>query len=89
MVRFPTLLITDSVEALRDTNGFPGMKILQFGFSKDAEGNNNYYNDILPHNWQENFVAYTGTNDNNTTLGWFNSLDAQDKEMVLTYGAGG
>nr|WP_321304127.1 4-alpha-glucanotransferase [uncultured Sphaerochaeta sp.] len=78
-------LMTDSVEALRDDNGFPGMKILQFGFSKDEQGRSNYYDDFLPHNWQENFVAYTGTHDNNTTLGWFNSLDVQDKEMVLTY----
>lgn len=78
-------LMTDSVEALRDDNGFPGMKILQFGFSKDEKGRSNYYDDFLPHNWQENFVAYTGTHDNNTTLGWFNSLDVQDKEMVLTY----
>ncbi len=78
-------LMTDSVEELRDTNGFPGMKILQFGFTKDEDGKNNYYDDFLPHNWAEHFVAYTGTHDNNTTLGWFRSLDKQLKDMVLTY----
>ncbi len=78
-------LLTDSVEELRDTNGFPGMKILQFGFSKDSEGKSNYYDDFLPHNWKDNFVAYTGTHDNNTTLGWFHALDTQDRKMVLTY----
>ncbi len=78
-------LMTESVEKLRDENHFPGMKILQFGFSRNENGEPNYHDDFLPHNWDENFVAYTGTHDNNTTLGWFRSLDAQDKEMVLSY----
>ncbi|MCK9598529.1 MAG: 4-alpha-glucanotransferase [Sphaerochaeta sp.] len=78
-------LMTPSVEELRNSNGFPGMKILQFGFGKDEKGQPNYYDDFLPHNWDEHFVAYTGTHDNNTTLGWFTSLDEDDKQMVLSY----
>lgn len=78
-------LMTPSVEELRDSNGFPGMKIFQFGFSKNADGKPNYHDDFLPHNWDEHFVAYTGTHDNNTTLGWFSSLDDQDRQMVLSY----
>lgn len=78
-------LMNASVERLRDDNGFPGMKIFQFGFSLNDRGECNYYDDFLPHNWDENFVAYTGTHDNNTTLGWFTSLAEQVKQMVLAY----
>jgi 4-alpha-glucanotransferase len=58
-------IITDKVKALRDQFGLPGMKILQFAF--DGNPDNSY----LPHNHIENCVVYTGTHDNNTTLGWF------------------
>ncbi|MCA1558371.1 MAG: 4-alpha-glucanotransferase [Acidobacteria bacterium] len=60
-------LITPDVEALRKEFGFPGMRILQFGFSGDAD------NKFLPHNYEHEDVAYTGTHDNDTTLGWFNA----------------
>ena len=60
-------VITPDVEALRDDFGFPGMRVLQFAFSKDATDLN------LPHNYVQNVVAYTGTHDNNTAVGWFNS----------------
>jgi 4-alpha-glucanotransferase len=60
-------VITPDVEALRDDFGFPGMRILQFGFSSDAS------NLDLPHNYHKNVVVYTGTHDNDTTAGWFNS----------------
>jgi len=60
-------VITPDVEKLRDEFGFPGMRILQFGFSSDTKNND------LPHNYIQNSVAYTGTHDNDTTLGWFNS----------------
>ncbi len=60
-------VITPDVEALRDEFGFPGMRILQFGFSSDPQ------NKDLPHNYVQNSVAYTGTHDNDTTVGWFNS----------------
>ncbi len=60
-------VITPDVEELRDSFGFPGMRILQFAFGGDAK------NHDLPHNYIKNCVAYTGTHDNDTTVGWFNS----------------
>ena len=60
-------VITPDVEKLRDELGFPGMHVLQFGFGGDAN------NADLPHNYRRNLVAYTGTHDNDTTVGWFRS----------------
>ncbi len=60
-------VITSDVEYLRDSFGFPGMRILQYAFSGDAK------NHDLPHNYIHSSVAYTGTHDNDTTVGWFNS----------------
>jgi 4-alpha-glucanotransferase len=54
------------VDALRTGFGFPGMKILQFGFALD---NNPKY---LPHTFEKDFIVYPGTHDNNTVIGWFN-----------------
>ncbi|MFZ0062334.1 MAG: 4-alpha-glucanotransferase, partial [Pyrinomonadaceae bacterium] len=61
-------VITPDVVALRDEFGFPGMRILQFGFGSDTK------NVDLPHNYVNNVVAYTGTHDNDTTVGWFQSV---------------
>ena len=61
-------VITPDVEKLRDGFGFPGMRILQFGFSSDTK------NIDLPHNYHRNVAVYTGTHDNDTTVGWFNSV---------------
>ena len=61
-------VITPDVENLRDDLGFPGMRILQFAFSSDSK------NLDLPHNYHRNLVVYTGTHDNDTTVGWFNSV---------------
>lgn len=61
-------VITPDVEKLRDGFGFPGMRILQFAFSSDQK------NIDLPHNYHRNVVVYTGTHDNDTTVGWFNSV---------------
>ncbi len=60
-------VITPDVEELRDGFGFPGMRILQFAFGGDTN------NHDLPHNYIKNSVAYTGTHDNDTTVGWFHS----------------
>jgi 4-alpha-glucanotransferase len=60
-------VITPDVEELRDEFGFPGMRILQYAFGGDAK------NLDLPHNYIKNSVAYTGTHDNDTTVGWFHS----------------
>jgi 4-alpha-glucanotransferase len=61
-------IITDEVEALRDDFELPGMRILQFAFGDDAKAS-----DYQPHNYPQNCFAYTGTHDNDTTVGWFNS----------------
>lgn len=60
-------VITPEVERLRDDFGLPGMRILQFAFGGDP------HNRDLPHNYLHNVVVYTGTHDNDTTVGWFNS----------------
>lgn len=57
-------VITEGVEKLRDDFGLPGMKVLQFAWGEPT-------NPFLPHNHPVNCVVYTGTHDNNTTLGWF------------------
>ncbi|MCI0478599.1 MAG: 4-alpha-glucanotransferase, partial [Anaerolineales bacterium] len=53
------------VDALRAEFGYPGMKVLQFAFGGDPA------NPFLPHNYTRDFVAYTGTHDNDTTIGWY------------------
>jgi len=60
-------VITPDVEALRDDFGFPGMRVLQFAFRGDSKTID------LPHNYIRNCVVYTGTHDNDTTVGWFQS----------------
>ena len=60
-------VITPDVEALRDDFGFPGMRILQFAFGGDSK------NIDLPHNYHRDIAVYTGTHDNDTTVGWFKS----------------
>jgi 4-alpha-glucanotransferase len=61
-------LITAEVRELRDALGLPGMAILQFAFGGPAEGNT-----FLPHNYERNTVAYTGTHDNDTVVGWWSA----------------
>jgi 4-alpha-glucanotransferase len=72
-------VITPDVEALRDKFEFPGMKILQFAF---GSGPGNPY---LPFNYSRNCLVYTGTHDNDTTVGWFNQLPPQVQESVVEY----
>lgn len=72
-------LITEDVLQLRDRLGLPGMKILQFAF----DGNND--NPYLPHNHVPNSVVYTGTHDNDTTMGWLDSLDKTTKAYLDEY----
>ena len=72
-------IITPQVEALRDDYGFPGMKILQFAFGGDAK------NPYLPHNHIRTSVAYTGTHDNNTSLGWYEECDEKTQEHLNDY----
>ena len=72
-------IITPEVEELRDTFGLPGMKILQFAFGGDAS------NPYLPHNHKPLCVVYTGTHDNNTTLGWYQELGRAEKQHLREY----
>ena len=70
--------IDDEVRAFLHRSGFPGMKVLQFGFPE-------YDSLHQPHNYQENSVAYTGTHDNDTTLAWLYSLNDRERNMALNY----
>lgn len=72
-------VITPEVEALRDRFEFPGMKILQFAFGSDPG------NPFLPFNYPRNCVVYTGTHDNDTTIGWFETLSDYERNNVLSY----
>jgi 4-alpha-glucanotransferase len=72
-------VITPEVERLRDDFNLPGMKILQFAFGSDAT------NMDLPHNYTSNFIAYTGTHDNDTTLGWFKSIGSKERRFLHKY----
>lgn len=75
-------VITPDVEELRDKFEFPGMKILQFAF---GSGPGNPY---LPYNCPRNCLVYTGTHDNNTTVGWFKTLPDHEKQVVSAYVGG-
>ena len=72
-------IITPEVEALRDRYEFPGMKVLHFAFGSDPG------NPFLPFNYGRNFVVYTGTHDNDTTVGWFNAANDYEKQNLLLY----
>lgn len=72
-------VITEDVEALRDGFGLPGMKIIQFGFTGDPE------DEFLPHHYPENCFAYTGTHDNNTARGWYESATPREQQFCCAY----
>jgi 4-alpha-glucanotransferase len=72
-------VITAEVEVLRAQFQLPGMLILQFAFGGNAD------NPYLPHNHQNLEVVYTGTHDNDTTLGWYETLDAAARAQVASY----
>ncbi len=72
-------LITPDVDALREAFGLPGMKVLQFAFGDGAD------NPYLPHNHERACVVYTGTHDNQTTIGWFHSRGPVEREAVQRY----
>jgi 4-alpha-glucanotransferase len=72
-------VITPDVVALRKKFAFPGMRILQFAFDG---GSGNAY---LPHNHDVDSVVYTGTHDNDTTIGWWDTLTDVQRERVRDY----
>ena len=71
--------LTDSVHKLLDDTGFPGMNVLEFAFGA--------YDDsiYLPHKYKENSVVYTGTHDNDTVVGWYETLSEDDKKFLEHY----
>lgn len=71
--------ITDDVRQLLADFRFPRMSVLQFAFDGDNQ------NAFLPHNTVENMVAYTGTHDNDTTRGWYASLDDEQRGHLWSY----
>lgn len=62
-------MITPDVTELMETFGFPGMAVLQFAFGGEAD------HAFLPHNYERNLVAYTGTHDNDTIIGWWSNME--------------
>lgn len=71
--------ITDSVRRLLKDTGYPGMKVLEFAFDSREDS------DYLPHNYDKNCIVYTGTHDNDTILGWLNSISKEDRAMAYAY----
>jgi 4-alpha-glucanotransferase len=72
-------VITDDVVELRDRFELPGMRILQFGFGADAA------HEFLPHNYLPNACAYTGTHDNDTVVGWWQSATPRERAFASAY----
>ena len=71
-------LITEDVHELRRSVGFPGMKVLQFGFAEPDSSH-------LPHHFEPETVVYTGTHDNDTTRGWFENASPDERATALAY----
>jgi 4-alpha-glucanotransferase len=79
-------VITPEVNALRERFGFPGMRILQFAFDAgEAGGEDPSANRFLPHNHAPDSVVYTGTHDNDTTRGWWESRTQRERDLVNAY----
>ena len=74
--------VTDTVRELVRESGFAGMKVLEFAFDSRDSGS---ANDYLPHNYIENCVAYTGTHDNETLVGWFNTISKEEQTLARDY----
>jgi len=71
--------VTKEVEELRDQFNFPGMKIIQFAFDSGPE------NSFLPHNYNQNCVTYSGTHDNDTAIGWYQTAPEHEKDFARRY----
>lgn len=72
-------VITPEVDALRRAFGLPGMRILQFAFGGAREDR------FIPHNYEHHTAVYTGTHDNETTLGWYQNLAPHERQFYLQY----
>ncbi len=73
--------LTEEVQRLLADTGFPGMKVLEFAFDSRDSSENVY----LPHNYERNCVAYAGTHDNNTIMGWFAEISPEDAAYAKAY----
>lgn len=72
--------LNDSVRQMLSDSGFPGMKVLQFAF--DSRGGES---DYLPHKYTPNCVCYVGTHDNDTAVGWLESISPEDRQFAVDY----
>ncbi len=70
---------SEVTKTLLKQTGYPGMKVLSLAF--DSRDNNI----VLPHNYNSNYVIYTGTHDNDTIMGWFNRADKEDVKLATEY----
>lgn len=71
--------LTPKIHLMLKRCGFPGMKVLQFAFSDDEDS------EYLPHNYNKNCVVYTGTHDNDTVIGWSETLPESDLKRAKEY----
>ncbi len=71
--------LTDDVKNMLNESGYPGMNVLEFAFSNFSDS------DYLPHNYIPNSVTYIGTHDNDTAMGWYNSLNKKDRKFAKQY----
>ena len=71
--------LTESVLKMVKDTGYPGMKVLQFAFDSSEKS------DYLPHNYNRNCVVYTGTHDNDTVMGWYDSMNEHDRDFAFRY----
>jgi 4-alpha-glucanotransferase len=72
-------VITPGVRKLRKDFGLPGMKVLQFGFEGTPD------DEFLPHNYPQHCVVYTGTHDNDTVVGWYESVPEEARDFCRRY----
>ena len=72
-------VIIDEVRELKAEAGFPGMKVIEFGFDSDE------CNDYLPHNYEPNSIVYVGTHDNETLAGYLGNISGYTKEHLMEY----
>lgn len=70
--------LTEDVVKMLGEAGYPGMKVLEFGFGGDDSG-------YLPHNYDKNSVVYIGTHDNETALGWYRGCDKETRKRIRRY----
>ena len=83
---FPTAVLSQRIHPagirLQPSEHFPGMKVLEFAFDSRDSG---CANDYLPHNYPVNSVAYTGTHDNETIVGWWSSITKEEQKLARDY----